>query len=267
MMVTPARAPENGCHAVSSCMQYLPVLYLGIFMAPHLSQQLRDRIISWSTDNELPITEIAALAGCSTTTVYRILQLHREHGQATNPLAQPAGRSHSLSIDDLRFITSLLDDNPAIYLDEIQDELYAARQVDVSIATLSRTIRRLAYSHKSISKAAAERDELLRATWRGTYADIPKESFVWLDESSIDDLTNQRMQGWSRLGQACVRRQIFLRGQRYSALPALTVDGMVALDIFPGSVTKERFIAFLRGQVVRACIYMHTILCYVLMLV
>jgi hypothetical protein len=33
-------------------------------------------------------------------------------------------------------------------------------------------------------------------------------------------------------------------------LPALSLDGMVALKIFEGSVTKERFIRFLKEQVV-----------------
>ncbi|KAJ6548286.1 hypothetical protein B0H10DRAFT_1651243, partial [Mycena sp. CBHHK59/15] len=34
----------------------------------------------------------------------------------------------------------------------------------------------------------------------------------------------------------------------YSILPALTTEGIVALDIFEGSVTKEHFLGFLREQ-------------------
>ncbi|KAF9538412.1 hypothetical protein CPC08DRAFT_612093, partial [Agrocybe pediades] len=36
---------------------------------------------------------------------------------------------------------------------------------------------------------------------------------------------------------------------RYSVLPALTSEGMIALDIFEGSVNKERFIQFITEQV------------------
>ncbi|KDQ54004.1 hypothetical protein JAAARDRAFT_104822, partial [Jaapia argillacea MUCL 33604] len=32
--------------------------------------------------------------------------------------------------------------------------------------------------------------------------------------------------------------------QRFSVLPALSIDGIVALDIFEGSVNKDRFISF-----------------------
>ncbi|KAH7903027.1 hypothetical protein BJ138DRAFT_978921, partial [Hygrophoropsis aurantiaca] len=55
---------------------------------------------------------------------------------------------------------------------------------------------------------------------------------------------------WSVVGQACVRRALFVRGERFSVLPALTTDGIIACDIFKGSVTKEHFLTFIREQVV-----------------
>jgi hypothetical protein len=42
----------------------------------------------------------------------------------------------------------------------------------------------------------------------------------------------------------------FIHGVRHSILPALTLDGIISLDIFEGSVNKERFLSFLREQVV-----------------
>lgn len=74
---------------------------------------------------------------------------------------------------------------------------------------------------------------------------------MWLDEASVDDRTNLRSSGWAALGHACVRRATFLRGQRFSILPALTSTGIVALDIFEGSVTKEKFINFLEKDLMR----------------
>lgn len=71
------------------------------------------------------------------------------------------------------------------------------------------------------------------------------ELFVALDESAVDNRTGQRNYGWSQLGQPCVRRMSFLRGTRYSILPALTVNGIVALEIIEGSITKEIFLTFL----------------------
>ncbi|TFK59278.1 hypothetical protein BDN72DRAFT_745289, partial [Pluteus cervinus] len=36
---------------------------------------------------------------------------------------------------------------------------------------------------------------------------------------------------------------------RYSILPALTLDGIIALEIVEGSITKETFLNFLRQKV------------------
>ena len=82
------------------------------------------------------------------------------------------------------------------------------------------------------------------------YGDIPAEYFVWLDELSVDDKTNQRTDGWAPLGHPCVHRATFIREQRYSVLPALTCEGIIALDIFEGSVNKERFMQFLNKDLV-----------------
>ncbi|KAI0048886.1 hypothetical protein FA95DRAFT_1490142 [Auriscalpium vulgare] len=56
------------------------------------------------------------------------------------------------------------------------------------------------------------------------------------------------MEGWAAIGRACVRRATFVRGQRYSILPALTYEGIIALDIFEGSVNKEKFVQFLEEE-------------------
>ncbi|KAJ6594983.1 hypothetical protein B0H10DRAFT_1661323, partial [Mycena sp. CBHHK59/15] len=72
-----------------------------------------------------------------------------------------------------------------------------------------------------------------------------------LDESAVDNKTVQRSHGRSIIGTPCIQRATFIRGTRYSVLPTLTTEGIVALDIFEGSVTKEHFLGFLREQVVR----------------
>ncbi|KDR74284.1 hypothetical protein GALMADRAFT_43474, partial [Galerina marginata CBS 339.88] len=96
---------------------------------------------------------------------------------------------------DVNYISSLIDANPVIYLDEVHDRLVQYRNIDVSLSTISRALHKLALSRKQVSPAAAERNELLRATWQAAYADIPADYIVWLDESSVDDRTNHRQMG------------------------------------------------------------------------
>jgi hypothetical protein len=151
----------------------------------------------------------------------------------------------------LNFIDSILIAEPGLYLDEIQDKLRTFRDVEVSIATISRTLSRLDITNKHIAKEAIERNELLRATWQIEMTQYGPRQIVFIDKAGVNDHTNVRRKGWAPLGQACVRRTSFLQGQKYSILPALGLDGILALDIFEGSVNRERFIAFLRDHLVR----------------
>src|SRR5712672_2612529 len=70
------------------------------------------------------------------------------------------------------------------------------------------------------------------------------------DEASKDERTPNRRKGWSQQGTRCVQQKCFVRGKRFSILPILTLDGIIAHDIIEGSVTSERFVEFLRELVV-----------------
>nr|GAT48928.1 transposase domain-containing protein [Mycena chlorophos] len=214
-----------------------------------IGEQLRRRIVAWRYEEEMPTPEIAMLAGCSERTVYNVLRQHREFGVPVNPHARTRGRARALNMGDINFMLSLLAANPSLYLDELQTQLFEVRGVDVALATISRSLQRVETSKKKVVSEAAERNERLRATWKATHGDIPLEYMVWLDESSVDDRTNHRTVGWAELGRVCVRRATWIRGQRFSMLPALTSDGIAALDIFEGSVTKDRFLGFLEQQI------------------
>lgn len=130
-------------------------------MAPHTTTEMRERMVVWRTELGKSTVEIAELAGCSERTVREVLRLHRETGNVQNTFAQSRGGPRSLDQGDMTYISSLLDANPTMYLDELQIKLAETRHVDVSIATLSRALRRLAITHKKVSKAAMERNELL----------------------------------------------------------------------------------------------------------
>ena len=178
-------------------------------MAPQISTQLRGQIVFWQYEQNKKAPEIALLAGCAESTVYEILHLYRDYGQITNPHCCHRGRPHILDEGDMQYIYSILEANPTLYVDKIQQHLFETRDVEVSIAMVSRALRKLAITHKHVVMEALERDELVHAAWQAEYGDIPMDAFVWLDEASVDDHTNQRRDGWP-LGRACVRRYTFI---------------------------------------------------------
>jgi transposase len=218
-------------------------------MTAPVSNVMREFIVNWFHLHRIPVYKIATLAQCSERTVERILERYAELGV---PYTLPRGcRPRTLEVDDLTYLLDLVHQHPAMFLDEIQSKLLETRYIWVSLATLSRTFRRLGYSNKQISKEAAERNELLRAMWLAEHGDLPASSMVWIDESGVDDQTFHRQFGWAPVGMGCVRSEVFARGERSTLLPALTTDGVVAFDILEGSVTKERFVRFIREELVR----------------
>jgi len=122
----------------------------------------------------------------------------------------------------------------------------------VSIPTLTRTLRRLLFTNKDVSSKALERNDPNRAVYMNHIAELvpDPEMLMFGDEASKDKRTSNRQKGWSRQGTRCVQRKCFVRGRRFSILPILTLDGIIAHDIIEGSVTTEKFVGFLRELVI-----------------
>ncbi len=72
----------------------------------------------------------------------------------------------------------------------------------------------------------------------------PPETLVFLDESACNRLTANRSRAWAPIGQRARRHDYFVRGQRYSILPAISLDGILHLDILTRSWTAEEFESF-----------------------
>jgi hypothetical protein len=192
-------------------------------MAPQISDEMHARIIVWHHEQHLSPQEIADLAGCCVRTVYNVLSYHRDFGTLRNPSTHgPHGGEHSLSMGDMNYISSLIDAQPKIYLDEIQEELLNRRNVLVSIAPLSCTLHCMAITNKQVANAALERNELLHATWQAAHADIPAEYCIWLDEVSVNDLTRLVTVPKNNLPTCnCVREHIHPSGKRILILTKL----------------------------------------------
>ena len=226
-----------------------------------VSKDLKARIAVLFHRQGFKVKEICILLGLSKSMVYRSLAYAHTYGVPYNPHTRLhcnlPGRKHLLSQGDLKFIIALLKHRRSIYLDEIQDHLSQERGVSISIPTLLRTLRRQHYSHKGVSARALERDDILRAAFMNRIADevTDPNMLMFVDEAARNKKTSARSTGWSLVGERCIQRRCFGRGQRFSILPILTLDGVITYDIIPGSVTSERFLRFLRELVVRVFIY------------
>jgi transposase len=221
----------------------------------HVSRDLKRRIPYLRYIEGFNIKEIGRILGVKKSMIYQTLQYHQNYGVTYNPTAFSTlsqGRPRILTNDDLSLVRSLLSQNPSIYLDELQDELLQRRGASISVPTLLRSLRRLHFSRKSVSIRALERNDLERSMYMNSFADIILDPamLMFVDEAARNKKNPSRKMGWSLRGRRCFQRRCFIRGQRFSILPVLTLDGIIAHDIIPGSVTSDLFVKFLREHVV-----------------
>ena len=129
---------------------------------------------------------VADIFNVSVGFVHHVVDLHRKYGQITDPYAQPRHGHRILTIADEDYIHALIEARPSIYLDKIQEKLLTEHGVDISLATISRTLARMRYSKKSLSRRAAERNEELRTLWELEVAELDNpDFFVFVDESPL----------------------------------------------------------------------------------
>ena len=99
-------------------------------------------------------------------------------------------------------------------------------------------------------KKAIERNELLRGAFIASIGQYRTDQLVFMNKSSKDDRTMICLYGYSKVNSRASKKIVFIRGKRYTILPALTEQGIIAVDIMEGSCTKQRFKEFVVSQIV-----------------
>lgn len=91
----------------------------------------------------------------------------------------------------------------------------------------------------------------MRALWSVKAAAWSLDQLVFIDESGANERTGWRKRGWSPKGIACSALQGTKRSERWSILPALTVDGYLrdSTLIYQGSINRELFVQWLEHKV------------------
>lgn len=126
-------------------------------------------------------------------------------------------------------------------------------QTAISRSALAELIWDAGFSYKMLHKAAAERDKATRMEFRDwAYDYVTADMVVTADESSKNDRTIFRHWGRSMKGTSADTHARFNRGERYSILAAISVNGYVATRIVVGSVDSRKFFDFIVSDVVRS---------------
>jgi hypothetical protein len=74
--------------------------------------------------------------------------------------------------------------------------------------------------------------------------------FVTVDESSKDERTFSRRYGRAAIGEAAHFSDVFVRGNRYSLVAAMSIEGYLAARVIEGSFDTESFFDFIIDDLV-----------------
>ena len=141
------------------------------------------------------------------------------------------------------FLTQLLVMDNEMWHEELIFELFLEFNVLVSQPTMSRFTTKLKLSKKVGTRRAAQQDWTARCLFDNELASIPAEDLVYLDESYGSERTLLRKRAWSLIGLPAYTEATLRHAQRFSILPALTVDGYLpgSTLVVRGSVTGAIF--------------------------
>ena len=77
-----------------------------------------------------------------------------------------------------------------------------------------------------------------------------RDQLVWFDETGCDRKDGMRKYGYAIRGKTPQLHRLLARGQRISAITALTKDGILATELRTGTTDSDTFYDFLRGWLI-----------------
>lgn len=196
------------------------------------------------------LDEVVEVLGVSKRSIRRWAQNYKQAGRV-DPSKIQRGRHRLLNSSIMQELQELIAEAPSLYLDEIREWLAIFHNQPISMSALHYNLRDLGLTYKVLKHAAAQRDEAMRNKWiDDVAANFTPDQMVFTDESSKDGRTLLRLHGRSIEGERATEIADFDRGQRWSIVPALSLDGYIALRVVPGSVDGGEFFDFVVNDVV-----------------
>ncbi|CAD6977372.1 unnamed protein product [Tilletia controversa] len=211
------------------------------------SAQLK-KYVSLLHQSGVPMSQLSSTELVSRSVGYRASAEVKASGTVKEAI-KSTGRPSKASLQEKSWIFSLIRHQPVWYLDELAFLLARFSNdpdaTPVHKSTVSKWLSAAKITHKTLTRAARQRDEYRRGMFSLRISQYTSEQLVFGDETHINARNALRTTGWAPRGERADIQSDFGRGGRWSLLPALSIDGLIAPMIVEGSITKERFLLWL----------------------
>ena len=186
----------------------------------------------------------------SQSSLYRWQSIFDQYGSVNRPSTMPKGPERIITRAVLTAVQTLYEVDSDLYLNELVLWLAVKHDIKISVSALHSTLVQVGLTRKLLHKIAIERDEELHEQWRemqvsNDFLDDGSQ-FVCVDETSKNELTYARKYGRAYSGECAELKDVFARGDRYSLVAALTIDGYIASNAVPGSFDSMDFLEFIQ---------------------
>ena len=161
----------------------------------------------------------------------------------TRVYTTPVNRRRLSGADELHILERVIE-NAGIYLSELKAELIA-RGTEADESIICRFLKSSGFTRKKMREVAIQRSEELRARYFSEVALYDFSMVVFIDETGSNRKDAMRKFGYSLRGKRCVTKRLLARGERVSAIAALSSEGILDVKFAFGSIDGETFSQFI----------------------
>jgi hypothetical protein len=146
-------------------------------------------------------------------------------------------------------VAALIERDPTFYLDEMADFIFMEFGVMLDNPRVSRLLKSLETTHKRLSVRAAQRNDTLINAWTFKMQFWDARQLIFVDESAYNERTGDRRFGWGPIGVPARTKRWLKKTERWSLLPAYTLEGYLNPILFKGAITALIFEKWLAEDV------------------
>lgn len=213
-------------------------------MPTPFSLDLRWRVVWLYLAHQLSVMDISQQLCISARTIQRYVTMFEQTGEVA-PKTSRSGPPKLLGDFEQLVLLRIILENTGIYLHEIQAKLETVFGVNVSVATICRTLKFMNCTRQVIQHIDVHRSNDLRAKFMAEVSVYDPKMLIWIDESGCDRRNCVRKRAYSIRGMTPRDHRLLAHGTRYSAIPIMSLEGIHDVCLFEGTVNGEKFEQFI----------------------
>ncbi|KAI7762675.1 hypothetical protein LZL87_014163 [Fusarium oxysporum] len=219
-------------------------------MAPRLSDADHEMMEAMIRCGETT-KQIAQAISCNPRTVRKAKARYRLF-ESTKAPPNRVGRYKKVTPYKRDALLSNLADHPTTDRSEMVTFLRDEFEDDVSLSTISRSLKDARWTRKNCHPVAQQRNPKLRDLYLYKLSRYKSYQMIFIDESGADRRVGYRKKGWAPSGVTPIQVGRFNREQRYQILAAYTQDGIELARVYPGSTDAALYKDFIE-QLLHNC--------------